>query len=157
GTQVVKVANNLSNGPDRGAVRQTQTMSAPAKPAPSIASKNQVKAVVKPGPVIRVPAGAQIAVTRSFPRDKVSGDVFGVAIHLTGSGARTGTRASASAYFEVKFATAMLHKIKHPAQIASLNFAATQLSNNGKYVNHDDLLRLLPVEDAHTMSVHGLG
>src|SRR5664280_2536931 len=86
---------------------------------------------------LRIPARSTVTVSRVFPGDECTGDVFGVAGHLEGRATCSELPAIASAYIEVKLPMAWSSSVSHTSSSA-LGFAA-QLSAADSVVTLDGL------------------
>lgn len=88
---------------------------------------------------LHVPPRSTVTVTRSFPELVFTGSVFGVAIHLKGTGMCSKLEAVSSAYIEVKLPMQWSGYVSDPTITNALSFFARSdlLSNN--IVTHQDL------------------
>jgi hypothetical protein len=87
---------------------------------------------------LRVPARSTITVERVFPQDAFSGNVFGVAIHLSGIGMCSKLPAISSAYFEVKLPMQWSGIVSDPNSSWILQHLAAAAFTQ-KVVTHQDL------------------
>lgn len=87
---------------------------------------------------LRVPPRSTVTVTRIFPWDSFKGDVFGVAIHLTGVGTCSKLQAVASAYVEVKLPLKYGGYVIDNRLHLALNFLSRASTRQDAVVTHMD-------------------
>jgi hypothetical protein len=90
---------------------------------------------------LRVPALSTITVERVFPQDAFTGNIFGVAIHLSGHGMCSKLPAISSAYIEVKLPMQWSGIVADPYASRVLQQVATANAVTRKVVTHEDLSR----------------
>jgi hypothetical protein len=97
---------------------------------------------------LRLPARSTITVVRQFNADEFSGDVFGVAIHLSGEGMCSKLPAFSSAYIEVRLPmqwSGVVFESRTFQMLAALRQRNVSISNS---ISHENLS-----EHIHRMSV----
>jgi hypothetical protein len=88
---------------------------------------------------LRVPARSTITVARAFSPDVFTGDVFGVAIHLSGRGMCSKLPAISSAYIEVKLPMQWSGLVSDPTASRALSILKRSEASLKHVVSHQDL------------------
>lgn len=86
---------------------------------------------------LRVPARSSITVTRSFPWSAFKKNVFGVAIHLGGTGVCSQLKAIASAYIEVRLPLEWSTIVDNSSTVKTLNKLSRYLGKKEAITHHD--------------------
>jgi Carboxypeptidase regulatory-like domain len=88
---------------------------------------------------LRVPARSTITVERVFSQDMFTGNVFGVAIHMSGVGMCSKLPAISSAYIEVKLPMQWSGLVSDPKSLRVLQYFARATSFQKDVISHQDM------------------